>query len=81
MDSTDRGKSTLLKIINGDVTPDKGEVQMSKDCTIGFLNQDLLSFQSDESILHVAMQAFKEALKLQDKIESIFKEDGRRLLR
>lgn len=68
-----QGKSTLLKIINGDITPDGGEVQMSKDCTIGFLNQDLLSYQSDESILHVAMQAFKEALKLQDKIESILK--------
>ncbi|WKV12152.1 ABC-F family ATP-binding cassette domain-containing protein [Marivirga harenae] len=68
-----QGKSTLLKIINGDITPDKGEVQMSKDCTIGFLNQDLLSFQSDDSILHVAMQAFKEALKLQEKIESILK--------
>ena len=68
-----QGKSTLLKIINGDITPDKGEVQMAKDCTIGFLNQDLLSYQSEESILHVAMQAFKEALKLQDKIESILK--------
>jgi len=68
-----QGKSTLLKIINGDITPDKGEVQMSKDCTIGFLNQDLLSFQSDDSILHVAMQAFKEALKLQDKIDAILK--------
>lgn len=68
-----QGKSTLLKIINGDITPDKGEVQMSKDCTIGFLNQDLLSFQTDDSILHVAMTAFKEALELQDKIESILK--------
>lgn len=69
-----QGKSTLLKMINGDVTPDKGEIQMSKECTLGFLNQDLLSFQSDESILHVAMTAFKEALKLQDKIEKILKQ-------
>ncbi len=69
-----QGKSTLLKMINGDVTPDQGEIQMSKECTLGFLNQDLLSFQSDESILHVAMTAFKEALKLQDKIEKILKQ-------
>lgn len=69
-----QGKSTLLKMINGDVTPDQGEIQMSKDCTLGFLNQDLLSFQSDESILHVAMTAFKEALVLQDKIEKILKQ-------
>ncbi|MBK6263895.1 ABC-F family ATP-binding cassette domain-containing protein [Marivirga sp. S37H4] len=69
-----QGKSTLLKMINGDVTPDQGEIQMSKDCTLGFLNQDLLSFQSEESILHVAMTAFKDALVLQDKIEKILKQ-------
>ena len=66
-----QGKSTLLKIINGDITPDSGEVQKSKDCTIGFLNQDLLSYQTDESILSVAMTAFKDALKLQKRIDDI----------
>lgn len=65
------GKSTLLKIINGDFQPSSGEVQKAKDCTIGFLNQDLLSFQSDESILNVALAAFKETLGLQDEIEQI----------
>ena len=69
-----QGKSTLLKIINGDITPDKGEVQKSKDCTIGFLNQDLLSYQTEESILSVAMTAFKEALHLQKRIDEILKE-------
>lgn len=65
------GKSTLLKIINGDFQPSSGEVQKAKDCTIGFLNQDLLSYQSDESILNVALAAFKETLGLQDEIEQI----------
>lgn len=65
------GKSTLLKIINGDFQPSSGEVQKAKDCTIGFLNQDLLSYQSDESILNVALAAFKETLKLQDEIEEV----------
>ena len=65
------GKSTLLKIINGDFQPSSGEVQKAKDCTIGFLNQDLLSYQSDESILNVALAAFKETLSLQDEIEQV----------
>ncbi len=67
------GKSTLLKIINGDFQPSSGEVQKAKDCTIGFLNQDLLSYQSDDSILNVALAAFKETLELQDEIDAILK--------
>ncbi len=68
------GKSTLLKIINGDFQPSSGEIQKAKDCTIGFLNQDLLSYQSEDSILDVALEAFKETLKLQDQIEEILKQ-------
>ena len=39
-----RGKSTLLKIINGEIRLDAGSISKAKDCTIGFLNQDLLSY-------------------------------------
>ena len=65
------GKSTLLKIINGDIQPSAGEVQKAKDCTIGFLNQDLLSYQSEDSILDVALEAFKETLQLEQEIEKV----------
>ncbi len=67
------GKSTLLKIINGDYLPSSGDVQKAKDCTLGFLNQDLLSYQSDDSILDVALAAFKETLAIQDEIEKVLK--------
>src|SRR5690554_1795199 len=65
------GRSTLLKIISGDFQPTSGEIQKAKDCTIGFLNQDLLSYQSGDSILDVALEAFKETLLLQDQIEEV----------
>src|SRR5690606_11538053 len=65
------GKSTLLKLISGDFQPSSGEIQKAKDCTIGFLNQDLLSYQSEESILDVALAAFKETLMLQEQIEQV----------
>jgi len=68
-----RGKSTLLKIINGELTLDAGTISKSGDCTIGFLNQDLLSYQTDDSILAVAMAAFKEVVDIERQIEVIIK--------
>lgn len=66
-----RGKSTLLKIINGDIRIDAGSISKAKDCTIGFLNQDLLSYQTDDAILTVAMGAFKEAVDTQRQLEKV----------
>lgn len=65
------GKSTLLKLIAGNLTPDAGSISKSKDCTIGFLNQDLCFYSAEESIRAVAMQAFKEALAVQQRIEAV----------
>lgn len=64
-----RGKTTLLKLIHGEMRLDKGSISKAKDCTIGFLNQDLLSYQSDDAILTVAMEAFKDAVDTQRQIE------------
>jgi ATP-binding cassette, subfamily F, member 3 len=68
-----RGKSTLLKIINGELTLDAGTISKSGGCTIGFLNQDLLSYQTDDSILTVAMGAFKQVVDIERQIEFIIK--------
>ncbi|SFB83068.1 ATP-binding cassette, subfamily F, member 3 [Flexibacter flexilis DSM 6793] len=65
------GKSTLLRLIDGEYQPDGGVISKSNDCSIGFLNQDLLSYQSDDSILHVTMQAFERALQLQVEIDKV----------
>lgn len=67
------GKTTLLKIIVGDYTPTSGTISMAKDIKIGYLNQDLLSYQSDKSILHVAMEAFERQNQLHTEIESLLK--------
>jgi ATP-binding cassette, subfamily F, member 3 len=66
-----RGKSTLLKIIAGEYKVDSGSISKSNDCTIGFLNQDLLSYQSEDAIVTVAMEAFKEAVDTQRQIEKL----------
>jgi ATP-binding cassette, subfamily F, member 3 len=66
-----RGKSTLLKIIHGELKIDAGSISKAKDCTIGFLNQDLLSYKTDDAILTVAMGAFKEAVDTQRELEKV----------
>ncbi|MCU0437990.1 MAG: ABC-F family ATP-binding cassette domain-containing protein [Raineya sp.] len=67
------GKSTLLRLIVGEYQPDAGSISKSKECTIGFLNQDLLSYQSEEPILQVAMQAFERQNQIQLEINEIIK--------
>ena len=68
------GKTTLLKMMVGDVEPTEGDISMSNATTIGFLNQDLLSYESDDSILHVAMKAFESTLKIQDQMDTVIRE-------
>jgi ATP-binding cassette, subfamily F, member 3 len=68
------GKSTLLKLIVGDYQLTSGSISKAKDCTIGFLNQDLLSYLSDESILTIAMEAFERQNKLQVEINKLLED-------
>ena len=68
------GKSTLLKLLVGEYQPSKGTVERSRTTSMGYLHQDLLSFDTNESILQVAMGAFERVLQLEKEIEEIGKE-------
>jgi ATP-binding cassette subfamily F protein 3 len=65
------GKSTLLKLLVGEYLPSKGEVIRSRNTSIGYLHQDLLSFDTSESILQVALGAFEKILLLEKEIEEL----------
>jgi len=67
------GKTTLLRIIVGEYAPTSGTISMAKDIKIGYLNQDLLSYESEKSILHVAMEAFERQNQLHGEIENLLK--------
>ena len=65
------GKSTLLKLLVGEYSPSKGTVERSRNTSIGYLHQDLLSFDTNDSILEVALGAFEKVLQLEKEIEEI----------
>ncbi len=67
------GKSTLLKLFVGEYLPSAGTVEKSRETTIGYLHQDLLSFDTNDSILEVAMGAFEKIKELEKEIEDLGK--------
>lgn len=67
------GKSTLFKVLVGEYTPSKGLVEKGRETTIGYLHQDLLSFDTNDSILEVALSAFEKVKQLEKELEAITK--------
>ncbi|MEO7265547.1 MAG: ATP-binding cassette domain-containing protein [Ferruginibacter sp.] len=63
------GKSTLLKVLTGQFSTAKGNVEKGRETTIGFLHQDLLGFDTEDSILEVALGAFERVKQLEKEIE------------
>lgn len=68
------GKSTILKLFVGEYSPSSGVVERSRNTSIGYLHQDLLSFDTNDSILDVALSAFEKILLLEKEIEELGKQ-------
>lgn len=68
------GKSTLLKLLVGQLTPSKGTIEKGRDTTIGYLHQDLLSFDTSETITEVALGAFERVRELEKEVEKLGQE-------
>lgn len=68
------GKSTLLKLLVGEYLPSAGTVERSRTTSIGYLHQDLLSFDTNDSILQVALSAFERVMILEKEIEILGQE-------
>lgn len=64
------GKSTMLKILAGDIKPDSGSIATEKEVKIGFLRQDI-DFIPGRTVLEEAYQAFEEIKRAEFKIDEI----------
>ena len=65
------GKSTILKLLAGTMQPSKGTIEKSKETSIGYLHQDLLSLETEDNILQVAKGAFATQLALEKEIATL----------
>src|SRR5687767_11947933 len=65
------GKSTLLKLLAGEYLPSAGTVERGRNTSIGYLHQDLLSFDTSESILDVALHAFDKVKAIEKELEKL----------
>lgn len=68
------GKSTLIKMLIGELEPDKGHVTLSKNCTIGYLSQSVISDLSHtlyEEVEEVFKPLMEEEKFLKDLCEKI----------
>ncbi|MFN2260598.1 MAG: ribosomal protection-like ABC-F family protein [Psychroflexus sp.] len=64
------GKSTMLKIIAGEMPIDSGQIAKDKEINIGFLKQDI-DFEEGRTVLEEAYQAFEQIKTIEAKLELI----------
>lgn len=58
------GKTTLMKIISGEYGYDQGDIYTSKDCEIGYLEQNT-NFHSNNTILDEVLEVFKPLIDME----------------
>ena len=71
------GKSTLLKIISGHQSPGSGQIDMSKDVSIGYLPQQM-KVDDTTTVINETITAFSELIGLSEEIEYCSSEIARR---
>ena len=64
------GKSTILKIMAGDVTPDNGQISRPSESTLGFLHQEM-DLPKGKTVMQETLTAFEEAVRLENRIHEI----------
>jgi ATP-binding cassette subfamily F protein 3 len=80
------GKSTLLRLISGEYELREGSFSKSNNLRIGFLNQDLLSVEFNESVRDIVMSGREDLVEIDKEVTRLLKEieteyDDRRLNR
>lgn len=71
------GKSTLLKILNGQQKPTAGVVSVPNDTTIGYLPQ-VMKIADDTTVKEETRKAFSDSMRMKEHLEHMQNELGNR---
>ena len=64
------GKSTLFNILAGKISMDSGDIFISKECTIGYLEQNT-QIESETSIFDEALTVFQPLIDMEKKLRDL----------
>ena len=64
------GKTTLFKIISGIYGYDSGDIYTSKDCEVGYLEQNT-NFHSENTILEEVLEVFKDVIEMEKYLRNL----------
>lgn len=66
------GKTTLFKIIAGEMTPDDGELYISKDTSVGYFSQSM-SINNDKTVYEQLLTVFDDVIAIEEELRAIEK--------
>ena len=64
------GKTTLFRIICGQQAPTEGQVILSRDCTLSYMEQ-FLTADEEDSLYQAVLQIFAPLMELEQKIDAV----------
>jgi len=64
------GKTTLIKMILKEITPDSGEIFIFKQAKIGYLSQDIIT-SVENTMYEECLMVFNDLLKIKDQLDVI----------
>ncbi|MBR9977032.1 MAG: ABC-F family ATP-binding cassette domain-containing protein [Bacteroidetes bacterium] len=64
------GKSTLMKIITGEIEPDSGEIAQSRNNTVGYLPQDGIT-HNGRTLFDESSTAFDDIIALHERVDTL----------
>ena len=70
------GKTTLFKILTGELEADEGTISSSKDCTIGYLKQHM-ELDSTATVYDELLHVFDKVIALEEKLHAMEAEIAR----